>query len=214
MYVPQHFREEDPALLLEVMQRYNFATLVSTVDGMPFATHVPVLARQIDGVVQIDGHVARANPHWQALEAGPSALVIFHGPHTYISPTLYTKPNRVPTWNYIAVHASGNAVIEHDDASKLALLAALVQHHEPAYHAQFDQLDDGLRAGLLNAIVAFTIRVDRLEGKFKLGQHRLADDKPQMQAWHDAGGENEQAIAQWMQRLGHWPLQGPISNGQ
>ncbi|MFT5588106.1 MAG: transcriptional regulator [Bradyrhizobium sp.] len=89
MYVPQHFREDDPALLLEVMQRYSFATLVSHVDGKPFATHVPVLARQIDGALQIDGHVARANPHWQALQTDPAALVIFQGPHTYISPTLY-----------------------------------------------------------------------------------------------------------------------------
>ncbi|MEB0135832.1 FMN-binding negative transcriptional regulator [Actimicrobium sp. CCC2.4] len=204
MYVPKHFCEDDPALLLEVMQRYAFATLVSTVDGKPFATHVPVLARQVDGALQIDGHVARANPHWQALQDDPTALVIFQGPHTYISPTLYVGQNRVPTWNYIAVHASGTAVIEHDSDAKLALLAALVQHTEPGYQPQFDQLDSGLRTGLLKAIVGFTIRVDQLEGKFKLGQHRLAEDQPGMQAWHEAGGDNERAIARWMQRLGHW----------
>lgn len=205
MYVPKHFREDDPALLLDVMQRYSFATLVSNVDGKPFATHVPVLARQVDGAVQIDGHVARANPHWQALQDDPAALVIFQGPHTYISPTLYVGKNRVPTWNYIAVHASGTAVIEHDSDAKLALLAALVQHTEPGYQPQFDQLDSGLREGLLKAIVGFTIRIDQLEGKFKLGQHRLTEDQPGMQAWHEAGGDNERAIAQWMQRLGHWP---------
>ncbi|MDY7573818.1 FMN-binding negative transcriptional regulator [Actimicrobium sp. CCI2.3] len=202
--MPQHFREDDPALLLEVMQRYPFATLVSNVDGKLFATHVPVLARQVDGAVRIDGHVARANPHWQALQADPAALVIFQGPHTYISPTRYVGKNRVPTWNYIAVHASGTALIEHDVDAKLALLASLVEQNEPGYHAQFDQLDTGLREGLLKAIVGFTIRVDQLEGKFKLGQHRLAEDQPDMQAWHEAGGENERAIAQWMQRLGHW----------
>ncbi|MBC7416139.1 MAG: FMN-binding negative transcriptional regulator [Herminiimonas sp.] len=205
MYVPKHFEQNDPALLLEVMQRHNFASLVSNLDGVPFATHVPVVVGKTDGIVTIRGHVARANPHWQALLAAPDALVMFHGPHTYISPTLYAKPNRVPTWNYIAVHVSGKAVIDDTVEGKLALLTESIAHHEPAYKAQFDQLDGGLRAGLVNTIVGFTIEVAQLQGKFKLGQHRLAEDRPEMQAWHAAGGENERAIAGWMERLGYWP---------
>jgi transcriptional regulator len=204
MYLPQHFRQDDPALLLEVMQRYNFATLVSTVNDAPFATHLPVLARPDGDAIHIEGHFARANPHWQALEADPQALIIFHGPHTYISPTLYRDSNRVPTWNYIAVHARGLVRIRHEADAKLAMLDKLIEQQEPAYQNQFEQIDDTLRTGLLNAIVAFDMQVQTLEGKFKLGQHRLAGDKPEMQSWHQQGDENQRALAQWMQRLGYW----------
>ena len=204
MYVPKHFAQDDPALLLEVMQRYAFATLISTVDGAPFASHVPVLAREIDGVLHIEGHVARANPHWESLHSDPQALVIFHGPHTYFSPTLYDGKNVVPTWNYIAVHASGRARIDHSDEVKLAMLKALVAANEPGYQAQFDQLDDAYRSGNLKAIVAFDITVTKLEGKFKLGQHRLAATKPEAQALHEPGDDNQREIAAWMKQLGYW----------
>lgn len=205
MYLPRHFEKDDPDLLLEVMRKHNFATLVSQVDGEQFATHVPVLARHVDGVLEITGHVARANPHWRGLQASPQVLVIFHGPHAYISPTLYAGTDRVPTWNYIAVHASGTATVDENDDSKLALLEQMISQHEPGYRPQFHLLDPALRDGMLRAIVGFTIRVDRLQGKFKLGQHRLKDDAADIQARHEAGGENERAIAKWMQRFGYWP---------
>jgi transcriptional regulator len=204
MYIPQHFSQNDPALLLEVMQQYSFATLVSNWNGAPYATHLPVSARLEAGVVRIGGHLARANPHWKALQADPQSLVIFHGPHTYISPTLYRSKDRVPTWNYIAVHANGRAVVSHSEEAKLNVLSALIAHHEPGYRAQFDAIDPDLRDGLVNGIVAIDITIEKLEGKFKLGQHRLADDKPEMQTRHEQGGENERAIAEWMKRLGYW----------
>jgi transcriptional regulator len=205
MYVPPHFAQHDPALLLEVMQRYNFATLVSNLDGAPYATHLPVLARCEGDAIVIEGHVARANPHWQALETDPHALLMFHGPHSYISPTLFQPGNRVPTWDYIAVHAGGRVQLQHDAASKLGLLSKLVAHHEPEFQSQLDAMPVSARDGLLKGIVAFRMAVDKLEGKFKLGQHRLADDQPQKQAHHAQGGEDEREIAQWMQRLGYWP---------
>lgn len=204
MYVPTHFAQDDPVLLLEVMQRYAFATMISTIDGAPYASHVPVLAYEVDGVLHIEGHVARANPHWEALQINPQALVIFHGPHTYFSPTLYQGKNFVPTWNYVAVHASGHARIDHADEVKLNMLKALVAANEPSYQTQFEQLDDAYRSGNLKAIVAFDITVTKLEGKFKLGQHRLAVTRPEAQALHEAGDENQRDIAAWMKRLGYW----------
>lgn len=204
MYVPKHFAHDDPALLLDVMQRYPFATLISTVDGAPFASHVPVLASQTDGVMHIEGHVARANPHWQALASDPQALIIFHGPHTYFSPTLYDGKNFVPTWNYIAVHASGRMRIDHSDDVKLAMLKGLVATNEPAYQAQFDQLDEAYRSGNLKAIVAFELTVTKLEGKFKLSQHRLAVTRPEAQTLHESGDDQQRDIAAWMKQLGYW----------
>jgi len=205
MYIPKHFAHDDRADLLAVMRECNFATLVSTIDGEPFATHVPVLTREDDaGALIVEGHLAAANQHTRALAHGARALVIFHGPHTYISPAHYRSEGRVPTWNYIAIHASGaTRVIDHVEG-KLAILAHLVAHHDPAFAQRFAVFDERQREGLLAAITGFEIAVDRLEGKFKLGQHRLADDLPTLQASHESGGENERAIARWMKQLGYW----------
>ena len=189
------------------MREYNFATIVADVDGEAFATHAPVgvieRAEAGDFGLVIEGHVASANPHARALD-GARVLVIFHGPHTYISPTHYRSAGRVPTWNYIAVHASGIARVIDDADAKHALLLRLIARQEPAFAERFRAFDDGLRKSLLGAITGFEIAVDRLEGKFKLGQHRLSDDLPSLQASHEAGGENERDIARWMKRLGYW----------
>jgi transcriptional regulator len=205
MYIPQQFNQDDPELLLEVMQRHSFATLVtSDEEGLPVATPLPLCARLEGETFFIEGHMARANPQWRDLERGATALAIFHGPHGYISPSLYTSPERVPTWNYIMVQAHAKARVVHDEAGKRALLARLVGQHEPAYQKQFDEIRPELVEGLLSAIVAFELRVTRIEGKFKLNQHRLADYKPDVQARHESGSADEQEMAAWMRRLGFW----------
>lgn len=205
MYVPKHFAHDDRADLLAVMREHSFATLVSIIDAEPFATHVPVLVREErGGALVIEGHVAAANPHARSLAAGGRALTIFHGPHTYVSPSHYRSEGRVPTWNYIAVHASGTARAIDDAEGKLAILGHLIAHHDPDFAPRFAAFDARQRDGLLAAITGFEIAIDKLEGKFKLGQHRLADDLPSLQASHESGSEDERAIAQWMRRLGYW----------
>lgn len=205
MYIPQQFKQDDPELLLEVMQRHSFATLVTTgEDGVPMATPLPLSARREEGNFIIEGHMARANPQWQDLERGADALAIFHGPHAYISPSLYTSLERVPTWNYIMVQAHAKARMVHDEAGKRALLARLVAQFEPAYQQQFEAIRPELVEGLLSAIVGFELHVTRIEGKFKLNQHRLADYKPDVQARHESGSADEQEMAAWMRRLGCW----------
>jgi transcriptional regulator len=106
MYIPHAFREENVETLVEFMRANSFATLVSVLDGAPFATHLPLLADWQDGEVMVSGHLARPNAQWRAFGEGES-LAIFTGPHAYISPSLYEKRESVPTWNYIAVHAYG-----------------------------------------------------------------------------------------------------------
>ena len=205
MYIPAHFANDDRGDLLSVMREYNFATIVSNLDGAPFATHVPVLVNEDDdGKVRIEGHVAAANPHARALAEGAQTLVVFHGPHTYVSPSSYRSANRVPTWNYIAVHAMGRARAIADADGKMAILLRLIAFHDPDFAARFAAFDAGLRDSLVAAIVGFEITVDTLEGKFKLNQHRLSDDLPSLQTAYEAGGENERALAGWMKRLGYW----------
>ena len=109
MYIPEFNRQEDRAATLAFMRANPFAILVSSVDGVPFATHLPVLVDETGDQIVIRGHMARANAHWKSMKEDEESLVIFHGPHAYISPSLYEIRESVPTWNYAAVHVYGEA---------------------------------------------------------------------------------------------------------
>ena len=192
MYIPNSFREDDPALLHELMRQYNFAILVSQHEGAPFATHLPLLLDAQRGPHgTLLGHMARANPQWRDFAASGEALVIFQGPHAYVSPSWYEVAPSVPTWNYAIVHAYGTPRIIEDHARLHGMLEALVDTHESAFTRPWhmdlpgDYLDKMLRA-----IVGFEIEITRLEGKFKLSQNRSADDQRRVVAAL-AAGEDE-----------------------
>jgi transcriptional regulator len=205
IYLPAHFANSDDSVLGEVMLRYNFATLFSVVNGKPFATHLPVLPIKDEAGWHIDAHVARANPQWQALAKEPEALLVFAGPHTYSSPAEYRSERRVPTWNYITVHATGPLEVLHQTEDKQAILAHLIEHHDKAFLPRWQQFEPALRDGLFGAIVGLRMRVTSLEGKFKLNQHRLADDRAELQQQYRAADDNRREIASWMEQLGFWP---------
>lgn len=202
MYLPKHFEQSDQALTLEVMRAHNFALMVSNDDdGKPFATHLPLIVGEQDGQVVIEGHVANPNPHSRIIKARPEVLLIFQGPHAYMSPKVYPDLNRVPTWTYIAVHAYGEAKVIEDEKGKDALLKKLIGIHEPAYAEQWRGLDQEFQSKMLSAITAFTITVTKLEPKFKLNQHRPVAHAA-MKATYGNGTPDEQALARWMTRLG------------
>lgn len=177
MYIPNTDRVEDQAQLLAFMQAHSFATVVGLVNGELFATHLPLVILAQDDQIRLWGHMAKANPHWEALATPQEALVIFQGPHAYISPSHYEKWESVPTWNYIAVHAYGSARLIQDEAGLVATLSELIAANEATYQQQWDSLPEKFRHGMLNGIVAFEIAVTRLEGKFKLSQNRPAGDQ-------------------------------------
>jgi transcriptional regulator len=205
MYSPKFNQIHDRAILLEAMQTYSFATLFGPASGEPpgasaVATHLPLMVKDEGEHGILEGHFAKANPHWQAL-AGREALVVFLGPHSYISPSLYIEPLSVPTWNYIAVHAYGTLALIDDDAGKEALLAALIATHEPAYLEQWRGLPEGFRRSMLAGIMGFRIPIDRIEGKFKLSQNRAPQERSNVHAAQSAGSPDERALAHWMERL-------------
>ncbi|GAB4124135.1 MAG: FMN-binding negative transcriptional regulator [Roseiflexaceae bacterium] len=179
MYIPRSFHEQCLEELLAFMQANSFITLVSVVDGVPYASHVPVAIREHTGEVTLHGHLAKANPHWQHFGTGES-LAIFTGPHAYISPTLYEKVESVPTWNYIAVHATGpvrSFQLADDQAALLASMELLIQTYEHSYQQQWDSLSETFREGMLKGIVGFELQVAKLEGKYKLSQNRSMADR-------------------------------------
>jgi transcriptional regulator len=202
MYQPPHFAAKDPALVLQLMRENPFATLVGTDDsGAPFITHLPltVLASG-DGHV-IEGHVAKPNPHWRYLQARPQATAIFMGPHAYLSPSVYPDLARVPTWNYLTVHAHGTVALVEGVEEKDALLKRLIATQEPAYAQQWIDLGTEFQHKMLQGIVGFRLTVTKLDAKFKLNQHR-PEAHAKMLAQLSAGNAREQALGQWMGRLG------------
>jgi len=181
MYVPRHNRLDDRDQLLAFIRRYSFGTLVTMLDGAPFATHLPFMVDVESGEFVLKAHLARANPQWKSFGNG-DALAIFTGPHAYVSASWYEKPD-VPTWNYTAVHALGRPRIVNDLEETLELGRRLSELHEetlppqPMPHWRTDVLDPEYRDAMLHAIVAFEIPVTKLEGKYKLSQNRSETDR-------------------------------------
>ena len=206
MYSPKFNQVTDRGILIEAMQANSFAILFGPVNRTgdapdAAATHLPLVVKDEGGHGLIQGHFARANRHWQAL-AGRETLVVFAGPHSYVSPTLYVEELSVPTWNYIAIHACGTLELVEDDAGKEALLKDLIAIHEPAYLDRWSAMPGGYRRTMLAGIVGFRIPIARIEGKFKLSQNRKAEERKNVHGAQAAGSADEQALARWMERLG------------
>jgi transcriptional regulator len=201
MYTPQVNQVSDRALLLEIMRAYSFALLFgpSSADVM-LATHLPLVVKDEGEHGLLEGHFARANPHWKAL-AAQEALIVFSGPHSYVSPALYAEELSVPTWNYIAIHAYGTPTLVEDETEKDRLLAGLIDAHEPAYADKWRAMPEGFRRTMLAGIVGFRIPIARIEGKFKLSQNRPEADRRSVRNAHAVGDADQKALAAWMARM-------------
>jgi transcriptional regulator len=205
MYSPKFNQVSDRAILIEAMQAYSFAILFGPQasgepGASPVATHLPLVVKDEGEHGLIEGHFAHANRHWQAL-AGHETLVVFSGPHSYVSPSLYVEPLSVPTWNYIAVHAYGTLELVEDDAGKDALLKGLIEIHDPAFAERWREMPQGFRRTMLAGIMGFRIPISRIEGKFKISQNRAQEERRNVHAAQAAGSPDEQALAHWMERL-------------
>jgi transcriptional regulator len=205
MYTPKFNQVTDRALLLEVMRTHSFAILFGVhsdfkTGNSPQATHLPLVVKDEGEHGVLEGHFARANPHWKSL-VGRETLVVFNGPHSYVSPTLYAESLSVPTWNYIAVHAYGTPLLIEDEPGKDTLLAGLIEASEPAYAEKWRQMPDGFRRTMLAGIVGFRIPISRVEGKFKLSQNRPEADLQNVRTAHAQGDPDQRALAAWMSRL-------------
>jgi transcriptional regulator len=178
MYVPKVFAVEDVPKLQDFIDEFNFATVVTEREGELTASHIPfLLDRSEEPYGVLRAHVAVRNPQLKDLQSGSQALVIFQGPHTYVSPSWYVKPENVPTWNYTVVHAYGIPKIL-DQAGLVALLKDLVGKHERPFEQPWDFDPKALWIQkLLPEIAAFEVKIEKLQGKFKLNQNRTAADR-------------------------------------
>jgi len=169
MYIPKHFQINDEAIIFDLIEQYSFATLVSQHYDEPFATHLPL---QLDKENRaLYGHFARANSQWKDAEK-QSILVIFQGPHSYISPSWYETTKAVPTWNYVSVHVYGELELINDSEVIFGSLNDLVVKYEsPDSTYNLSDVDQHYIEGMSKGIVAFKINITRMEAKAKLSQN-------------------------------------------
>ena len=202
MYLPPQFDAKDPQLAATLIRENPLASLISCDDeGLPFVSHLPLhLEDREDGRVLL-GHCARPNPHWRYLQARPRALVTFLGPHAYLSPRVYPDLQRVPSWNYVAVHCTVQARLIEDAAGKDRLLKKLIADHEPPYAQQWRSLPEDVAHKMLAGIVAFELQVSDLQCKIKLNQHR-PESHAALKAAYAGGNQRERELANWMERIG------------
>jgi len=198
LYTPPSFVSENRAEQLALIRAAPLATLITSVAGQePHITHLPLLLLEDD---QLTGHMALANPHWQAFAAGET-VAVFQGPHAYISPRWYVSPAReVPTWNFATVHVHGKPVLIEDDRGKLATVDATSAAFEPAENPWQRQIEGARLTALLEAIVAFQLPLNRIEAKFKMNQNKTPQDRAQVITALLASGQPDAlATARWMQ---------------
>ena len=195
MYIPKHFREDDLNTLHDLMRVYSFATLITQHEGVPFATHLPfILDAQRGPYGTLLAHVARANPQWRDFNSEQEVLVIFQGPHAYVSPSWYEVELSVPTWNYAAVHAYGIPRLIEDGEELYQLLKVLIETHESQFENPWPfQLPDDYLQKMMRGIVAFEIEITRLEGKFKMSQNRTASERENVIAALNASSDTQPA---------------------
>ena len=200
MYLPPVFEESNLTTLHEFLEQHSFGLIVSRVDEQPCVTHLPfLLDRQSGRYGTLIGHTAKANPQVEAAEQ-QSVLAVFTGPHSYVSPAWYEAENVVPTWNYVAVHATGILQVVHDETE----LRSIVQRMTALYESSrakpwsFDP-DTKFSQRMLTQITGFRIEISRLEGKWKLSQnHPVERQQKVIRALDSFPDENSQAIADLM----------------
>ena len=171
MYSPSYNQVENRAEIVGFMRANNFALLVTGTGGALHGSHLPVMVQERDAALVLDMHMARNNEQWQQF-FDDEVMVVFFGPHAYVSPRWYEEKERVPTWNYAAVHAYGIAKVVDDAAAKHASQRRLVEAMDREWLPKFDALRPEYVKGMLEGIVNFEIPVTRIETRWKLSQNR------------------------------------------
>jgi transcriptional regulator len=171
MYSPPYNRVEDRAELVAFLRANNFPLLVTGTGGALHGSHLPATVHEKAGVIFLDMHMAKNNDQWKEF-FDDEVMVVFSGPHSYISPRWYDEKERVPTWNYAAVHVYGVPKIIDDKAAKRASQRGLIEIMDPQWLPKFDALSEKYVSMMLEGIVNFRIDATRIETRWKLSQNR------------------------------------------
>lgn len=202
MYTPFSFVEKHLSKLHSCIEENSFATLVTTDSTGPVVSHLPLLLDRDAGPNgTLIGHMAKANSQWRDIK-NADALAIFHGPHAYVSPGWLDEQNVVPTWNYVAVHATGKVKLVEDQTEMLDIVRRYVNFYESSMPEpwQLESADPEFIEKLLDAIVGFTIEIESIEGKWKLNQNHPEERRQRIiDGLQSRPGEDNSQIAELMQ---------------
>ena len=195
MYSPLYNRLENRAELVEFMRANSFVLLVSGTGGTLHASHLPASVHAEGAQIRIDMHMARNNAQWKEF-FDDEVLVVFSGPHAYVSPRWYEEEERVPTWNYAAVHAYGVPRIMQDRSRKRSSQRHLISTLDPEWLPKFDTLRQEYVDRMLDGIVNFEIAVTRIETRWKLSQNRTRREQELIAAQLEKSNDSvERALA-------------------
>lgn len=205
MYIPQHFAIKDEATAYKVIEEHSFATLVSVHNGVPYATHLPLLLNKEK--TYLYGHFARQNTQWQDIQH-QKVLAIFHGPHSYISASWYETHQAVPTWNYVTVHVYGEVELIEDEHELTSSLQDMVlQYEAPGSSYRLQDVDAEYLRGLNKGVQGFKMKIEKIEGKAKLSQNHPQHRRERViNQLEKIPTTDAQQIASWMKAtLDHQP---------
>lgn len=202
MYIPNYFRNNNLLEIENFVSKNSFAVLITHHQQKQFATHLPIeMETKVNGEKVLQGHIARGNQQWQTFENGEQALAIFTGPHTYVSSSWYNHVN-VPTWNYIAVHISGFLRILNEEELLLSLKKLTDKYEVISKNpVTVEGMDDNVRKQI-KGIVGFEMRIEKMEGKWKMSQNRDEEDyKNIIRELEELNDFNAKEVAKEMKKL-------------
>lgn len=198
MYIPKTNLATDQDEIIAFMKRFSFATMITSNDNIPVATHLPFIVSQKDNQIILTSHFAKANDQWKDIE-NHTILVIFNEPHAYISTKHYDKELNVPTWNYISVHAYGKGKLITETENVFKVLEQTIVNYEAEFLQQWNSFSLEYKTNMSKGIVAFEVTVDDLQAKKKLSQNRTKTEQQKIiDALSKSSDTNEQQIAEYM----------------
>jgi transcriptional regulator len=203
MYIPRRYEEKDRDKVHAFIRENSFAILVTVMEGVPVATHIPLLLEKDEqGRDVLVGHISRGNDQRLSFTGNTNVLAIFPGPHAYVSPRWYTQIN-VPTWNYISVHVYGTLTVMEGEELKAALsrLVDNYEHHLPK-PVQIGEIPEKQLAAELRGIVGFRILVTEIQAAYKLSQNRDEGSYHEVIRQLENGDEAARGVAEEMRDRG------------
>lgn len=199
MYIPNINKMMDNKVV-DFMKRFSFATIITSKNDYPIATHIPFVIKKESNKLFLLSHVAKQNEQWKQIE-NSKVLVIFSEPHAYISPTHYEHEVNVPTWNYISIHAYGKGNLITNQADVISLLESTIDSYEPSYREQWNRLPEKYKLGQVSGIVAFQIEVTEIQAKEKLSQNKkMIEQQNIINTLSISTDTNEQITAEYMKQ--------------
>jgi transcriptional regulator len=201
MYKFSYYTEQDDEKVVAFMKENAFALITGIGEKYPVATQIPLSVKVEEGKIFLEGHLMRKTDHHLAFEKHDKVLVLFTGPHCFVSASWYTNPSVGSTWNYITVHAKGTITFMDEEGTYNAVKAVSDQYEGTQSAGAFESLPKDYIDHMIKAIVGFSIEIETIDNVFKLSQNRDVDSQKNIIAQlKKRGDDNSVMIAEEMER--------------